>query len=228
MTVTAHELVPSVRTVDKPTLLETMMFRPGSGFGHLSRHLDRMEASAGDLGHRFDRRDVGRELHAFASRTSRPQRIRLTVSGEGEISVVGSDPPPVTGPVALTIDSVPVDARDEDLRHKTTDRGRYEACRARHPQFDDVIMINQDGHLTETTIANLVVELDGVWVTPPLASGCLPGVGRAALLGRHHVLERNVTIDELSRATALRLVSSLRGVRSAHLHRPPGDAHLRS
>ncbi|WP_268959879.1 aminotransferase class IV [Rhodococcus sp. P1Y] len=38
-------------------------------------------------------------------------------------------------------------------------------------------MINQDGHLTETTIANLVVELDGVWVTPPLASGCLPESG---------------------------------------------------
>ena len=50
----------------------------------------------------------------------------------------------------------PIDPSDVFLFHKTTNRAVYE--RARRPDCDDVILWNPAGEVTETTIANLVVE----------------------------------------------------------------------
>lgn len=54
--------------------------------------------------------------------------------------------------------------------------------RAHEQGFDEVILLNERGEVSECTSANVfVVEGARVW-TPPLASGCLPGVTRALLL----------------------------------------------
>lgn len=216
-TETLGRVVVPGRALDAHPLLETMLFSPGDGFRNVGGHLDRLERSARDLGYQFSRDDTVKELRTFACVNLRPRRVRLTLSVDGEISVVGTHPPAAVEPVSLTIDYVPVDAHEASLRHKTTNRGRYEACRARHPAYDDVVMVNQYGHVTETTIANIVVDIDGVWVTPPAASGCLPGVERAVLLASGAVCERIVTTAELAQARALRVVSSLRGVLKAQL-----------
>ena len=42
---------------------------------------------------------------------------------------------------------------------------------------------NERGEVTESTIANVVVEIDGVRYTPPLACGLLGGTFRGELLG---------------------------------------------
>jgi branched-chain amino acid aminotransferase len=48
--------------------------------------------------------------------------------------------------------------------------------------FDEVILLNERGEVAECTSANLfIAEGSQVW-TPPLASGCLPGVTREVLL----------------------------------------------
>ena len=68
------------------------------------------------------------------------------------------------------------------LFHKTSRRERYEAARARHPDADDVLLVNTRGEVTESTIANVAAQLGGRWITPPLDAGLLPGTERAALL----------------------------------------------
>lgn len=52
--------------------------------------------------------------------------------------------------------------------------------------FDEVILLNERGEVAECTSANIFVA-DGnqVW-TPPLSSGCLPGITREVLLGEIH------------------------------------------
>ena len=53
---------------------------------------------------------------------------------------------------------------------------------ARRDGFDGAILLNERGEVAECTSANLFVAEGGrVW-TPPLASGCLPGVTRELLL----------------------------------------------
>ena len=77
------------------------------------------------------------------------------------------------------------DSRDLLLRHKTTARGAYDralAGIADDPRCFDVVFLNHRGEVAEGARSNVFVERDGVLVTPPVASGALPGVLRAELL----------------------------------------------
>jgi para-aminobenzoate synthetase / 4-amino-4-deoxychorismate lyase len=105
-----------------------------------------------------------------------------------------------------------VDSHDVFLCHKTTHREVYDAHRAAHPEAFDVILWNERRELTETTIGNLVLELDGERVTPARTSGLLAGVLRAELLARGEIVERVLLVDALARATRLWVVNALRGM----------------
>ncbi len=106
------------------------------------------------------------------------------------------------------------------LFNKTTERRLYEHARVAAPMADDVLLWNARGELTESTVANLVVELDGRMVTPPVSCGLLPGVFRGDLVARGEVQERVVRVTDLAQVTRLWLVNSLRGW--IDVHRPPG------
>lgn len=57
---------------------------------------------------------------------------------------------------------------------------RYE--RARQQGLDEVVLLNERGEVSECTSANIFLARGSQIWTPPLASGCLPGVTRAVLL----------------------------------------------
>ena len=53
--------------------------------------------------------------------------------------------------------------------------------------LDEVVLLNERGEVSECTSANIFIAQGGrVW-TPPVSSGCLPGVTRAVLLEDVHV-----------------------------------------
>lgn len=54
--------------------------------------------------------------------------------------------------------------------------------RARAAGAEDALLLSSDGTLCCGTAANLLLRVDGRWLTPPLASGCLPGVMRQRAL----------------------------------------------
>jgi para-aminobenzoate synthetase / 4-amino-4-deoxychorismate lyase len=112
-------------------------------------------------------------------------------------------------------DDDPVDSADPMLYHKTTERSGYERRLAAHPGADDVLLVNERGELTESTIANLVLRVDGELWTPPLGSGLLPGVLRSELLRAGTVRERTLRASDLARAEEVWLVGSVRGWRRA-------------
>ena len=88
----------------------------------------------------------------------------------------------------------PVDRENRLLFHKTSHRDPYDEARADFPDDDDVLLWNSDRELTESTIANVVVQLDGELVTPPVDCGLLPGVFRAELLESGQIRERVVSL----------------------------------
>ena len=53
--------------------------------------------------------------------------------------------------------------------------------------FDEVILLNEHGEVAECTSANLFIANGSQVWTPPLNSGCLPGITREVLLGEIHV-----------------------------------------
>jgi para-aminobenzoate synthetase/4-amino-4-deoxychorismate lyase len=97
------------------------------------------------------------------------------------------------------------------LFHKTTQRAIYENARTDFSDCDDVLLHNERGELTEFTIGNLVVELDAVLITPPVACGLLAGSFRAYLLETGQVVERVVPIERLKDCQRIFRVNSVRG-----------------
>jgi len=97
------------------------------------------------------------------------------------------------------------------LSHKTDWRALYERARRERPDCDDVLLFNEKGRITETTIANVAVERGGRLVTPPLSDGVLPGVFRAELLGRGEMTEGSIGVDEVLALGTVRLFNSVRG-----------------
>jgi para-aminobenzoate synthetase/4-amino-4-deoxychorismate lyase len=111
----------------------------------------------------------------------------------------------------------PIAPGDPFLYHKTTHRQLYAAAAASRGDADDVLLWNPAGELTEATIANIAVQLDGRWLTPPVSCGLLPGTQRAELLASGAWQEGIVTRADLARATGLHLANALRGVWPAAL-----------
>jgi para-aminobenzoate synthetase / 4-amino-4-deoxychorismate lyase len=200
-------------------LYETVRHDPETGFRHLERHLARLRASAAYFGFAYDHGSVAGAFAREAARfPDRAARIRVTLDRLGRVrsgAVAAPRPVPLTR-VALDTDE-PVDPSDPLLFHKTTLRRRFDDAKARHPDAEDVILTNVRGEVTEATIANVAVRLDGVWWTPPLDAGLLPGIGREVALEEGWVSERPVSIEELRRAEAVELLSDNRGRRPVEL-----------
>jgi len=199
-------------------LLETMRFEPTEGVRHLDRHLDRLAASAGYFGFRFDETEA-REAVEKTEASSPPAacRIRLALRKDGGVRVASTPFASEPEVVRVAIDDVPQDPRDVFLFHKTSRRERYEEARARHPDADDVLLVNDRGQITESTIANVAARVDRRWRTPPVDEGLLPGIGRAVALEEGRLTEAPLTIEEVRSAEELALISDARGWRRAVL-----------
>lgn len=196
-------------------LIETLGSENG-GLINLAEHIDRLSRSA-------DYFDIPLNIESLliqlktATAESPLRRVRVTVDRKGHSEVSVGDLPATVEPVRLGIDSAPVDRGSLWLYHKTTHRSVFERARQRHPRVDDVLLVNGDGHVTEATTANVAIRVDGTWWTPPIADGCLPGVGRRLHLARGRLREKSITVDEVRRAQRIAVISSLRGWRSAIL-----------
>jgi para-aminobenzoate synthetase/4-amino-4-deoxychorismate lyase len=200
-------------------LLETLLHDPEDGYRRLDEHLDRLRSSAEYFGFAFDEHVVrGALTEAAASSLLKRVRVRLTLARSGSVGW-GVLPMPASANdhVRIALDDHAVDPGDVLLFHKTTLRSRYEEARTRHPDADDVLLVNTRGEVTESTIANLAVRIEGTWWTPPLDCGLLPGTERAALLAEGTLSERVITLDEVRAADEIALVNSARPWRTATL-----------
>jgi para-aminobenzoate synthetase/4-amino-4-deoxychorismate lyase len=199
-------------------LLETMRRDPGLPIREMAEHLDRLAGSADYFGFRLDLDAMRRALEEAGSHAERTVRVRVRLPRDGRFEVAVSHLDPGDGmPILVEIDDVPVDPSDPMLFHKTSLRSRYEDAAARHPGAGDVILVNTRGEVTESTVANIAVLMEGTWWTPTLDCGLLPGTGRATLVASGALMERTITVEELPDASAIELISSTRGRRPAEL-----------
>ena len=96
------------------------------------------------------------------------------------------------------------------LFHKTTHRTVYEQAKLDVPDCDDVILWNERGEVTESCIANIVIQKEGRLITPPVDCGLLAGTFREYLLKSGTIEEGIVTLNDLKIADEVFLVNSVR------------------
>ena len=203
------------------SLLETLLWTPADGLHLLDRHLARLRASADYFGRPCDPMHIRETLAAhLRGLPSIPHRLRLLLAADGTPSVQ-SQPFLASPPLfRVALAQHPMDRAHPFLYHKTTHRRFYDDAKAAFPLHDDVLLYNEDGHATESTIANLVVEIDGTLFTPPVECGLLPGTARADLLDRGLLQERPIPLPLLRTCPRLYLLNSVRGLFPARLDAP--------
>lgn len=191
-------------------LYEALLWEPRGGYFLLEHHMQRLERSARELGFDLDVDAARRCLSELSAHLpTRPQKVRLHLSPGGRLALEHEEVRPST-PIRAALADLPLDSRDALLRHKTSHRDVYDRALAAHPEVDDVLLWNERGELTETCAGNVVVEIDGRRLTPPLSSGLLPGTFRAHLLERHEIEEAVLPVSGLGEARRLFMINSVR------------------
>ncbi len=194
-------------------LLEAILWTPADGFFLLERHLNRLCESAQYFGIALDAAAVRRSLDELAAGLpAREHKVRLVVDGEGAPALSAQALDDIARPPVqrVCLAGTPVSRSDVLLFHKTGNRALFQRELREHPGCDDVILWNEDGEVTESCTANLVVQTPAGKVTPPVSCGLLPGTFRAHLLDEGSIAERVVTREELRGCSAIWLVNSVR------------------
>ena len=200
------------------SLLESMLWTPEAGIAWGDRHLARLRTSADYFDFAVDWDAVENAIQQrIATLPPQPHKLRLIVPPAQPPTVEAQAIAPLPRVYQLAIAQTPIDSDNPFLYHKTTHRLVYTQARQAHPEADDTLLWNERGELTETCMANLVLELDGEWVTPPLHCGLLPGVYRSFLLEQGKIKERIVQLADLTRCTQILLINAIRGPWNATL-----------
>ncbi|GHC42378.1 aminotransferase class IV [Streptomyces cinnamoneus] len=212
-------------------VFETLKTTAGRPFA-LTRHLARLADGARSLG--LPEPDLDEVRHACAAvLDANPLPLgRLRITYTGGVSPLGSD----RGTAAPTLVVAVVEAtRHPDSTAAVTvpwtrnERGALAGlkstsyaenvvalARAREQGATEALFANTAGALCEGTGSNVFVVLDGELHTPPLASGCLPGITRALVVEWTGAKETELPFDVLDRADEVFLTSSLRDVQAVH------------
>lgn len=208
-----------MRPRDEFALLETLRWTPGRGYFLLPEHMARLQASA----EYFNFDCAVDRVEDFLRRLAKnfpaaAQRVRLLLHRDGQMQETCTDL--VNGPSAalkLRLAPQPIDSKNLLLYHKTTQRRIYDEFLEQTKEADEVVLWNERGEITECCTANLVVELAGKLVTPPVDSGLLPGTYRDFLLRRGILTEQVLTLDDLRNSTRIYLINAVRKWRRAIL-----------
>ena len=201
-------------------LLETMLWTPEDGYFLLDKHLNRMRSSADYFDFDCDRVMIELALSRLGRRMLQQRyRVRLLLQRDGRFQISESSLR-ATGsnqPIRLVLARNPIDKNDPFLYHKTTQRDTYDKALRVADGADDVLLWNEDGDITETAIANVIVNMDGELFTPPVDCGLLGGTYREYMLGRAQVKERKIKVREINSSTEIMLINSVRGNYSARV-----------
>lgn len=197
-------------------LIETLGWHPDEGPLRAALHLARMARSATALGMPLDQIEARRLLDQITGPA--PLRCRLTLTTRGALTLETA-PLAAAAPLwRVAIHPERLDADDPWLRHKTTRRALYDRARAELPAgSDEWLFLNRTGQVCEGTITNIFADLGDSLLTPPLASGLLPGILRAELLASDRAREAVLRPEDLRNARRLYCGNSLRGLIPATL-----------
>ncbi|MDJ0763239.1 MAG: aminotransferase class IV [Myxococcota bacterium] len=206
----------------------------------LELHLNRLNQSAGRLGIPLPDRDVlTNELHRTLHQAGNDESYcRIIVTrGSGPLNL---DPTTAVDPKTVImvkhLDPLPDQVYEQGLRLaipkvRRTSRealdpaiksGNYlnsvlALAEVRKRGFDDALLLDRHGRITESTSSNVFVVIDGALVTPPLETGLLAGVTRGLILSlaeqnQISCREQQLTPTDLIAAQEVILTSTLREV----------------
>lgn len=196
-------------------LFETMLIENAKVF-LLDYHLERLKSSADYFMFVFDENKIREEISRFLNRIEigKKYRLKLTLNKWGGLAFKLSDFPPIQLPVKIRISDKKISTAKRFQYFKTTNRKLYDEEYNNYSAkgFFDVIFFNEAGKLAEGAITNIFIRKGGIYYTPDLNSGILPGVYRRYFIENNlGVVEKPLSYSDLADADQILLTNSLRG-----------------
>jgi len=209
------------QTIPDFALVETILWTPEGGYFLLEGHLSRLTNSAAYFSRSIDITTIREKLEGLARELpSHPQRIRLVVPQGGKPILENHGLVLLPQPYRIRVANKPINSRDPFLYHKTTHRLVYEQALSESPGYNDILLWNEREEMTESCIANVVVEMDGRLLTPPVNCGLLLGTYRSHLIEQGKVTEEIIHVQDLRRCSKIYLINSVRGMWEVELEKP--------
>ncbi len=200
------------------SLIESLLLKNGKYF-LLNYHLKRLMKSAAYFGVPVDKKRVVKALKETAAVLKKGSfKVRLVIDAAGKIYVENARVRSAAGPARrAAISKIKMNSADIFLKHKTTHRQVYDREYEKYLKegFFDVIFFNERGELTEAHSSNIFIRKNGIFYTPPVSCGLLPGTYRESLLAKGGKYKEKVLYKkDLLSADAVYICNSVRGIRS--------------
>ena len=201
------------------------------------RHWERLmrDAERLDLPVPYKKDDVRRQLGELLKANDLSNGCARIYFVYNKIGVWCSDEPmPVTDFLMYTVD---LPSRVGPTKIAVMENGRFSAHplegtkvtswlqnvwvveRAHKRGFDDCLLLNEHGNVTECTAANVYMVKGGTLITPPLSAGGLGGVSRLVILETARqagipTVERDFKLEELYQSDEIFISSTTRQVQA--------------
>jgi len=191
-------------------ILESLLWSPKDNAVLLELHMERLIQSAHYFNFKIDVDDVRARIFTEVIGKSTPQKIRVLVHKSGKVEVDVSELVSLIGK-GVGLSKQHRNTQSPYIYHKTTNRHFYDEVIRDISNVNDVIIVNDAGHITETCIGNIVIKIDEKFVTPAIDCGLLPGIYRKKLLEQGVIVEGYITLVDLKRAEEIYIINSIRG-----------------
>jgi branched-chain amino acid aminotransferase len=140
--------------------------------------------------------------------------LRLSFSNNGNWVAVHLDYPELVGAAKLTVHSQRIPSAGSQVKKFPYDHRLSILKSAQSMGFDEAVVLNENHKISEAAVSNLLMKINGQWITPPLTDGALPGVVRALVLENCDVSVRSIDISEMHEIESAFLIGSLRVAQS--------------
>lgn len=191
-------------------ILETIKAENGK-FVYGKEHFARMEKSARFFGYKFPDK-----TKSLVPQKDGMVRVLLDKNGNLDLEYLELTKDKTN---LIKISDSKIFSKNIFLQHKTTYRDWYKESfeKIKSGEVYDEIFFNEKDELTEGARTNIVLQIDGKLLTPPVECGLLNGILRQKLIEENKIEEKILYKQDLENAEKILCINSVRGVKEVFL-----------
>jgi len=136
--------------------------------------------------------------------------LRIMFGVDGQWGAVHIPYQPLLHPAKVRVHPAHLSILGESIKKYPYDHRLSILNEAIESGFDEALVINPSGHISECAVTNFVARVDGRWITPPTSDGVLPGIMRDLVIEKLGVSVASLSESRLADVSEAVLLSSLR------------------
>ena len=201
-------------------LIETMLLSKKTGIFLFELHLKRLKQSAEFFGFPCSLKKIKAMLHKKTNNLPGNQeyKLRLLLNNADNVHITISAITkirPKASSRQIIICPHRINKHNPFLYHKTTCRSLYNRQLNKYKKFGfyDILFLNRNKQVCEGAISNVFIKKSGIYYTPPINCGMLPGVFREYFIKQNKkVREKILYIEDLKKADVIYCANSVKGM----------------